>query len=378
MVECGNFRKNGVFKNVKRIAPPRVMYSYTAVFFLLFFSPQLLFASPADQAKSSFEEGIELNKQRHYDEALEKFTQAVLLSLDTHIYHQALYRTSIALRRGPQEIKFYNDLAAKHPTNGVVHYWLGRFYLESQALEEAAKQFKEATRLAPQDEHGFVSLGHINARLGKEKEALEAYTRANKISPRIASVHAGMGNIYYHRKDFDKALKEYKEALAIDSSLTETRYNVGLIYEKKGEIAKAVKQWQTLIEEDPNESKAREKLARVYFLSERYLDAVREYATLSQVRQSSPEIFFSLGESQILLAASLSDQKERQQLMAMAREAFQRTLELDPKNLQARKYLDRLKSETPAAGKEGAPMDQVDKRDQLDKVEKPLQKEKVE
>ncbi|MBI3802145.1 MAG: tetratricopeptide repeat protein [Nitrospirae bacterium] len=326
-----------------------------AALFLIYL-PGLLLASPSDdraddRAKSYFEEGIDLNKQHRYNEALERFTQAVTLNIDNHKYHQALYMTYIALRRGLQGIQHYKELARQHPTNAAVHYWLGRFYIETQDLEEAVKEFRETTRLAPQDEHGFVSLGHISLRLGKEKEALEAYTQANKLSPKIAGVHAGMGNIHYRRKRFDQAQKEYETALAIDPSLTETRYNLGVIYEKKGEIGKAVKQWQKLVEDDPNESAAREKLARVYFLGERYLDAVREYTMLSQVRQSSPQVFFSLGEAQVLLAANLDDPEERQQLIAMAMESFQRTLELDPKNTQARKYLDRLASEKRAAGK---------------------------
>lgn len=350
---------------MKWIIPLRLL-SIAGLFLICL--PGFLFASSStDRAKSSFEEGIELNKQRRYDEALDKFIQAATLSLDTHIYHQALYRTYIALRRGPQGTQFYKDLASKHPANGTVHYWLGRFYLENRSLEEAAKEFKAAARLAPQDEHAFVSLGHVSLRMGKEKEALDAYLEANKLSPRIAAVHAGMGNIYYSRKRFDKAQKEYEEALEIDSSLTEARYNLGLIYEKKGEISNAVKQWQAMVEADPNESRAREKLARIYFLGGEYLDAVREYATLAQVRQSSPEIFLALGESQVLLAASRSDPKERQQLIAMAIEAFQRTIELDPKNAQARKYLDRLNSEkTAPTQKKGASSGKTEKKERTE------------
>lgn len=354
------YQKWSLYK-VKWVVPLRAIYMAGLFFICL---PGLLFASPSvDRAKSYFEKGIELNKQRRYDEGLEKFTQAVTLNLDEHIYHQALYRTYIALRRGPQGIQFYKDLAAKHPTHAAVHYWLGRFYLEDRALEDASKEFKEATRLAPQDEHAFVSLGHVYLRMEKEKEALDAYLQANKLSPKIAAVHAGMGNIYYRQKSFDKAQKEYEAAIAIDPSLTEARYNLGLIYEKKGEISKAVKQWQAMIEADPNESRAREKLARVYFLGGEYLDAAREYATLSQVKQSSPDIFLALGESQVLLAANLSNPKERQQLIAMAIQAFQRTIELDPKNAQARKYLDRLNSEkaAPAQKNERAPSEKTGK-----------------
>lgn len=313
--------------------------------------PVVLLAAPVqgkavqDEARIFFEEGMDLNKQRRYEEAIEKLTRAVTLSLDTHKYHQALHLTYSATRRGLLAIQFYKGLIREHPKNGVVRYWLGRLYLEKGSLEEAAREFKEATLLAPRDEHAFISLGHAYLRLGKDEEGRDAYLQANKLDPKIAVVHVGLGNIYFKLKDNAKAQKEYEEALKLDPSFAEARYNLGLIYEKKGEISKAVKQWQTLIEEDPNESGARERLARLYFLAERYLDAVREYSTLTQVKQNSPEIFFALGESQVMLAATLNNADDRNQLKRMASEAFQRTIELDPKNDQARKYLTRLNAQ---------------------------------
>jgi hypothetical protein len=63
---------------------------------------------------------------------------------------------------------------------------------------------------------------------------------------------------------------------------------------------------------------------------------------LAQVRQASPEVFFALGESQVLLAASLDDPRDRADLVAAAQESFQRVLELDPKNSDAKAYLERL------------------------------------
>lgn len=322
---------------------------FALIFFL--FSPFSLASSPSDAAQSYFEEASELNKQRRHDEAIEKLIQAVTLSVETHKYHQALHLTYIATRRGPQGIQLYKDLIRKNPNSGTLRYWLGRFYLERQSLEDAAREFREATRLSPRDEHGFISLGHVYLRLGKDQEALDAYLQSNKLSPRVAVVHVGIGNIYFKREDFSRAQKEYEEALELDPSFREARYNLGVIYEKKGQFSMAVKQWQTLVEEDPNESKARERLARLYFLAGEYLDAVREYATLSQVRQSSPEVFLALGEAQIMLASTLADPDDRRQLTAGAMEAFQRTLELDPKNAPARKYLDRLKTRKPSSGK---------------------------
>ena len=300
-------------------------------------------ATSEEQAKAYFEEGTELNKQQHYDEAIDKLTKAVQLSLETHKYHQALFLTYLATRQGLKAIDVYKEMAREHPDSPAVHYWLGRLYLQSQSLDDAAREFREATRLAPKDEHAWISLGHVYYRQGKDEDAMKAYQKANQLSPKVAVVHAGLGNLYLKKKDYARAEKEFEEALRLDPSLTEVRYNISIVYEKKGEIPKAMKQWQAILEDDPNESDAREQLARTYFQRKQYADAVREYSMLSLVRQESPAVFMALGESQIMLAESMKDPDDKEQLKDLAVQAFQRVLELDPKNEQARRYLDRLK-----------------------------------
>jgi len=293
-------------------------------------------------AEAAFQQGVELNKQRQFEQALEQFSRAVTWSPETHQYHQGLVLTFMALRRGPQAIQFYQALIGRNPKSGVVRYWLGRLYLERQSLDDAAREFDLARRLSPRDEHGLISLGHVYLRQGKEDEALAAYQQANAMAPRVAAVHAGLGTIYFHRKQDDKAEAEYDDALMIDPSLSEARFNLSLIYERRNEWDKAVKQWKQLLEDDPNESQARERLARYYLNTGHYGDAVDEYSMLSEVRQESPEVFLALGEAQVLLASTLTDRSEQRELKNAAVEAFQRVLELEPTNAQARRYLDQL------------------------------------
>jgi tetratricopeptide (TPR) repeat protein len=300
--------------------------------------------TPEEAAKSYFEEGKELSKQQRYDEGLVKLTLAVQASLETHKYHQALFMTYMALRRGVQAIDVYKKMAGEHPDSPTVHYWLGRLYLQSQSLDAAALEFRKAAELAPKDDHAWISLGHTYYRQGKDAEAMAAYQTANKLSPKVAAVHAGLGSLYLKRSDYPKAQRELETALRLDPSLTEARFDLSLIYERQGEIAKAVKEWRRILDDDPNESAARERLARTYFEQQQYEDAVREYSTLSQVRQGAPEVFFALGEAQVMLAASLTDSDDKHQLKDLALQAFQRTLELDPNHARARRYLDILSS----------------------------------
>ncbi|HEY5593846.1 MAG TPA: tetratricopeptide repeat protein, partial [Nitrospiria bacterium] len=174
-----------------------------------------------------------------------------------------------------------------------------------------------------------------------------------------ASVHGGMGTIYLKQKKWDKARKEFEEALRLDPSTTEIRYNLSLIYEKQGRIDQAVKEWKKILEDDPNETGPLERLARYYYRTKNYADAVRKYTMLSQLRQSAPEVYLALGESQIMWAAALTDAGERAKLMDEAAESFQHVLKFDPKNEAAKKYLDRLRSKQPAAGPGGASAETV-------------------
>lgn len=146
------------------------------------------------------------------------------------------------------------------------------------------------------------------------------------------------------RGTYSKAQRELEAAARLDASFTEARFDLSLIYEKQGETVRLVKERQRILEEDPNETAARERLARPLSEKQRDEDAEREYSTLAQVRQASPEVFLALGKAQVMLATSLTDSGEKRQRRNPAIENFERTLQLDPGNAQARKDLALLRS----------------------------------
>jgi len=301
-------------------------------------------ATMEETAKQYFDQGAELNKQQHYDEAIAKLTLAVRMSIDTHKYHQALFLTYLATRRGLQGIEAYKGLVHDFPKNAAPHYWLGRFYLESRSLDDAAREFQAATTLAPADEHGWISLGHVYYRQGKDDAALRAYREADHLSPKVAVVHAGLGNLYMKKHEDAQARTEMMTALQLDPSLTETRYNLARIYERAGDTDKAMEQWQQILEDDPNESDARKRLADAYLAQKKYADAVEEFDTLSRINQESPDVFLSLGEAQILLASTVDDTTHRREVLEAATHSLQRVIELDPDNDAAQKYLKQIQS----------------------------------
>ncbi|HSG04781.1 MAG TPA: tetratricopeptide repeat protein, partial [Nitrospiria bacterium] len=135
----------------------------------------------------------------------------------------------------------------------------------------------------------------------------------------------------------------YEKAIEKDPGLMEARFELSLIYERDGEFSKAIHEWKKILENDPNDLRAREKLADIYFKGEQYGDAVREYSLLSKLLPNDPKVYLALGESQVMLAATVGSSEGRAQLLAGAAESFQHALDFDPENESAKAYLDRLK-----------------------------------
>ncbi len=298
-----------------------------------------------EQAKVHFEKGLEFNKKGEYTKSREELIKAVQLDIGTHQFHQGLFFHFIQTRSGPKGIVFYQDLKKQFPKSATVAYWLGRFFLQKKSYQDAAREFKEATRLAPRDDHAFIALGHTYWEMEKADEAFKAYNQANQLSPNVAVVHEGLGNVHYKRKDFDKAQKAYAKAIKLEPTLIVARFNLGLIYEENKEFEKAFDQWTEILKIDPNETQARERLAWIYFMGEEFSEAAREFSTILKIRPSSPNIYMGLGESLILLSSSFSDPEQVAQIRNSAIEAFQHTVDLDPDNSRAREYLSKLKGE---------------------------------
>jgi cytochrome c-type biogenesis protein CcmH/NrfG len=314
----------------------------TALF--LVFSPSLSEPSfSSEMAETHFKQGMEYNKRGQYIKSREELIKAVHLSIETNKFHQALVFNFIQTRSGPKGIAFYKDMVNKHPNTPTVHYWLGRLYLQRNSFQEAAPEFKKATQLAPQDDHAFIALGHTYWKMGNVDGAFKAYDQANQLTPNVAIVNEGLGNVYFKRKEYPQARTVYEQALQLDPSLNESRFYLGIIYEKQAQFEKAIAQWNAILESDPNVSEAREKLARLYFMGEQYEDAAREYSMILKVRPGSPEIYMAFGESLVLLADSTEDTTKIAQLRNSAIDAFQHTLDFDPGNAKARKYLEALK-----------------------------------
>jgi len=179
------------------------------------------------------------------------------------------------------------------PQSALGHVNLGLMYASAGKYGDAEAQFRAALRLQPGSRNALTALGIFQGKTGRRAESVETLRKVVALDPTLADVHLNLGIALGDNNDLQGALNQFSEAarLAPDSAMA--HYN-------RGRVLYALHRNQ----------EAHEALATAVKLSPNYIDAL---LLLGVLEHSSP----------------------------YATQLFQRVVELEPTNAEARFYLGR-------------------------------------
>jgi len=89
-------------------------------------------------------------------------------------------------------------------------------YAAQGKYAEAAIQYQNALKIAPDDVETLIDLGNTELRLHRVKEAYRSFLKASKIDPRNIRALTNLAAIYLLAKDYENALKSSLAILDID------------------------------------------------------------------------------------------------------------------------------------------------------------------
>jgi len=89
-------------------------------------------------------------------------------------------------------------------------------YTAQHKYAEAAIQYQNALKIAPDDVDTLIDLGNTELRLHRVKEAYRAFLKASKVDPRNIRALTNLAAIYLLAKDYENALKSSQAILEID------------------------------------------------------------------------------------------------------------------------------------------------------------------
>jgi tetratricopeptide (TPR) repeat protein len=243
-----------------------------------------------------------------------------------------------------------------------------------------AGQFETAVRLAESgrekfpDHSGFVLLqGKALEGLGNIDQAKLAYQTAIKMNPNQGDYYTALAELYFKQGKYIYAGLSYSDAVRVNPTDAKARFRQGLSYFKAQEWGRAAQAWEDLLHFMPQHTQVRKYLPQAYYiLAVEYnrrgepglsQTSFRKALTINQNSgEWLPEAMLTLGNyyrDQGKYQEALSAFNEAIQLKpsnaeaylglgitywkmdepGMAKAAWERSMELNPKNNDARGWL---------------------------------------
>jgi Flp pilus assembly protein TadD len=178
-------------------------------------------------ARVYLEQGREFYRNDEDTRAVEAFQKAI--KLDSELA-EAHFRLGLAYDATGQEKEAEEEYrksvdtykrhfsSDEHDKDGEGHYNLGQTYAGLHLYSEAVREYRQATRLKPDDADIYYDLGLSLMRLAQYDEAAAAFSKSLELDPRnyraedsLAEAREGVNRIRTGKKHQEELLKKQKE-----------------------------------------------------------------------------------------------------------------------------------------------------------------------
>jgi len=157
-------------------------------------------STPRVLATKHFDEGIRLNFERNYRQAVNSFTNAIEIDPSfqgaytvrgtayfvLEMYHEALQDYDKAISLGPQDYTFHT----------TAFYMRGRTYIELEEYEKAVNDFTRLLFSMPLSWEAYKDRGIANIFLERYEEALLDLNKSIEINPNNKEGYMTRGSLY--------------------------------------------------------------------------------------------------------------------------------------------------------------------------------------
>lgn len=259
-----------------------------------------------------------------------------------------------------------NRVLTARPGELRVRDYLGMIYEEQKEYEKAIQAYQENLRIQPTYADGHMHMGFLLYKLKRYPEAIGHLTQVLKLEGRHADAYLLLGLTYLQTEDYTKATETFEAGVRENPDNPDLHFNLGTAYDKQNRFDDLVRAMEAALRIDPKHADALNYLGYTYAergvrieeavsLTQRavalkpnngyYVDslgwafykmgklneALAEIKRAAALVQDDPVIFEHLGEIYL-----------KQNLMPEAREAWLRSLSLDPSNT---KLADRYRAQ---------------------------------
>lgn len=292
------------------------------------------------QAKERFNNGVILNSESKFDEAIIEYSKAIE------------YFEKITV----QDDEIVDFLVDAYFHRGIAYYNKGAIYFNKgeygKAIVEYSEAVKQLERIVDRNDTSvsmikvylfstYNNLGLVYDNNGNYDNAIKSYNEAIKLIPDTDNddVYYNLGLAYDNKGDYDEAIKNYNIAIGLSPN-DDAYYGLGLAYDNKGDYDKAIENYDKAI----GHCKAKDKYDSITLI---YAYIRRGFARLYDVIKKCKLYFISCNDNRLKINLETQFNKYEgiyDKVLSDFKEAFKLVKEIDIKNTSSYtlRYIKRI------------------------------------
>lgn len=271
-------------------------------------------------------------EKKEYAKAIEQLNgilKARPAELKVRDYLAYLYEET---KEFPNAIEAYQYNIQLDPSHAESHLHLGVLQYRLKAFSEAIAHLGEATRLNPKQPEPYIVQGLAYLQTDQFEKASQTLEEGIRYNPKNADLHFNLGTAYDKLNRFDDVVHAMETALSFDPHHADALNYLGYSYAERGiKIEQAISLTKRAVALKPENGYYVDSLGWAFYKSGLLGEALAEIKRAVTLAGDDPVIYEHLGEIYW-----------KQQQISEAREAWLRSISLDPKNT---KLIERFKAE---------------------------------
>jgi len=263
-------------------------------------------------------EGTKLYKEKKFDEALVKYTEASILEPDEPVH--LLNQSAVLLMQGKFDecVVKCKETVALTVNKGKDTKWIGKAHARLASVAEKKGDIDGAIKELKTSLLEY-SDGRTRDRLKKLEKEKKKLEQLDYIDPEKALEHKAKGNALFKEGKWPEAIKEYTEALRRDPKNHTVYSNRATCYAKLLAFDNSLKDCEQCLKIEPKFVKAWIRKGRIEHLKKQYHKAVESYEKAMAIEPSNHELLRFYQETKVAIQMRNQegkiDEKEQMRIM---------------------------------------------------------------
>jgi Flp pilus assembly protein TadD len=172
---------------------------------------------------------------------------------------------------------------ALHAAEVKDHLASGSKFAQEKKYQEAAREFRTAVQIAPDNPEANLLLGLTLANTKELDEAVQYSSKAVQLKPSYAGFY-NLGLIYANQEKFDKAVEAFEKAVGLSPRSYQAWHQLGKVYATDLKFEKAIEAYGKVIELNPKFADAYQGMGSAYYWNNDKASADAQVARLRELK----------------------------------------------------------------------------------------------